>query len=47
MLAVHLDGFHAANEAIETLVLKFDCKEKLDNIMNSIDEYGKVLIRPN
>lgn len=35
-------GFEGANEAIGTLVLKFDDSEYLNKVMNSLDEYIKV-----
>lgn len=37
-------GFSAANEAIGTLVLRFDTKERMDEIMNHIEKYVKVIV---
>lgn len=37
-------GFSAANEAIGTLVLRFDSDEKMNNIMNEIEKYVKVIL---
>lgn len=37
-------GFSAANEAIGTLVLRFDSKERMDEIMNNIDQYINVVV---
>lgn len=38
-------GFIAANEAIGTLVLKFESEEKLQHIMSNPDIYVKVLVK--
>lgn len=38
-------GFEGANEAIGTLVLKFDCEIKMLKLMNSISKYVKVLTK--
>ncbi len=38
-------GFSAANEAIGTLVLKFDTFECLDTVMNDIDKYVKIILK--
>lgn len=40
---VKIGGFSAANEAIGTLVLRFDSKEKMDKVMNNIDNHVKVV----
>jgi len=37
-------GFSAANEAIGTLVLRFDTKEHMDKVMKNIDDYVSVTI---
>lgn len=37
-------GFSAANEAIGTLVLRFDTKEHMDKVMENIDDYVSVTI---
>ena len=37
-------GFEGANEAIGTLVLKFEDNSKLTRIMNNIDDYIKVKV---
>ncbi len=38
-------GFSAANEAIGTLVLKFENEEKLQKVMNAVSTYVKVVVR--
>lgn len=38
-------GFSAANEAIGTLVLKFDTKEKLQKVMAEQEKYIKVILK--
>ena len=38
-------GFSAANEAVGTLVLKFDTKERLNEIMLNIHDYVKVILK--
>ena len=38
-------GFSAANEAIGTLVLKFDTQDRLDEIMSNQNKYVKVLLK--
>lgn len=38
-------GFSAANEAIGTLVLRFETQERLQTVMNSIGNYCKVVLR--
>ena len=38
-------GFSAANEAIGTLVLKFDSASKLDEIMANIEKFVKVIVK--
>ena len=37
-------GFSAANEAIGTLVLRFDTDERLQQIMKNINQYVKVVL---
>lgn len=37
-------GFSAANDAIGTLVMRFDTKEKMDEVMNNIGEYVAVVV---
>ncbi|MBQ3702924.1 MAG: ATP-grasp domain-containing protein [Oscillospiraceae bacterium] len=38
-------GFSAANEAIGTLVLRFETQERLQTVMNDIGNYCKVILR--
>lgn len=38
-------GFSAANEAIGTLVLKFETEERLQEVMNNLPAYVKVLLQ--
>lgn len=38
-------GFTAANWAVGTLVLKFDSKEQLDNVMDNISRFVKIVVR--
>lgn len=38
-------GFSAANEAIGTLVLRFDSDEQLEEVMGNVGEYVKVLLK--
>ena len=38
-------AFSAANEAIGTLVLKFETKEQLEEVMNNIKKYIKVILK--
>ena len=38
-------GFSAANEAIGTLVLRFETQERLQTVMNDIGNYCKVVLR--
>ena len=40
-----IGGFKGANEAIGTLVLKFNSSEELDRIMNNLKEYVQVMIK--
>ena len=40
-----IGGFSAANEAIGTLVLKFDTEERLQTVMNSINTFIKVIVK--
>ena len=37
-----VDGFEAANEAIGTLVLKFESQERIEEVLGNQDEYVKV-----
>ena len=37
-------GFSGANEAIGTLVLRFDTENKLEKVMNNISDYIKILV---
>ena len=37
-------GFSAANEAIGTLVLRFDTAERMNSVMNSIETYVHVVL---
>lgn len=39
-----IGGFSAANEAIGTLILKFDSKERMDAIMKNINDYVNIVI---
>lgn len=38
-------GFSGANEAIGTLVLKFDNKEKMEEVLSNQDEYIKIVLK--
>lgn len=38
-------GFSGANEAIGTLVLKFETEEQLENVINNQDEYIRVILK--
>lgn len=38
-------GFTGANEAVGTLVLRFDTEEKLEEVMNNISNYIQILIK--
>jgi len=38
-------GFSGANEAIGTLVMRFDSQEKLEDVLNNQDKYVKVLLK--
>lgn len=38
-------GFEAANEAIGTLVLKFDSQERLEEVLNNQDKFVKVILK--
>lgn len=40
-----IGGFSGANEAIGTLVLKFNSKEKMDEILSNQDKYIKVILK--
>ena len=41
---VKIGGFSAANEAVGTLVMRFDSKEKMDEVMNDISNHVKVVV---
>ena len=41
----HVGGFSAANEAIGTLVLRFETQERLQTVMNDVGSYCKVVLR--
>ena len=41
----HVAGFSAANEAIGTLVLKFDTEEELERVMADTGKYVKVILK--
>lgn len=38
-------GFSGANEAIGTLVLRFDMEEQLDRVMSHVTEYVKIILK--
>ena len=38
-------AFSAANEAIGTLILRFDTPERLAEVMGAMDEYVKVIVK--
>ena len=38
-------GFEAANEAIGTLVLKFDSQERIEEILGNQNEYVRVILK--
>ncbi len=40
-----VEGFHAANEAIGTLVLNFETEERMEEVMSDTSLYVKVLLR--
>lgn len=40
-----IKGFTGANEAVGTLVLRFETADKLEEVMNNISEYVKILIK--
>ena len=40
----YIKGFVAANEAIGTLILNFNEQSEMENKMNRIDEFMKVVI---
>lgn len=42
---VEVGGFSAANEAIGTLVLRFENEERLQSVMKSINSFVKVILR--
>ena len=41
----HVRGFEAANEAIGTLVLKFDSQEKIEEVLSNQEKYVKVVLK--
>lgn len=41
----HVGGFEAANEAIGTLVLKFDSQEKTEEVLSNQEKYVKVVLK--
>lgn len=41
----HVGGFSAANEAIGTLVMKFDTPERLQEVMGDLSRYVKVVLK--
>lgn len=41
----HVGGFSAANEAIGTLVMKFDTPERLQEVMGNLSRYVKVVLK--
>ena len=41
----HVGGFEAANEAIGTLVLKFDSQEKIEEVLSNQEKYVKVVLK--
>ena len=41
----HVGGFEAANEAIGTLVLKFDSQEKIEEVLSNQEMYVKVVLK--
>ena len=38
-------GFEAANEAIGTLVLRFDSQERIEEVLGNQDDYVKVILK--
>lgn len=40
-----IQGFHAANESLGTVILKFDTQEKLRKVMNDIDNFVKIVVK--
>ena len=40
-----IKGFEAANEAIGTLVLKFDSQERIEEILGNQNEYVRVILK--
>ena len=38
-------GFTAANEAIGTLILRFDDEKQLDYVMSNIENYVKIILK--
>lgn len=41
----HVGGFSGANEAIGTMVLKFDSQKQMDEILNNQEKYIKVILK--
>ena len=41
----YVGGFEAANEAIGTLVLKFDSQEKIEEVLSNQEKYVKVVLK--
>ena len=41
----HVGGFSAANEAIGTLVLRFDTEESLNRVLSDQKRYIRVLVK--
>lgn len=41
----HVGGFEAANEAIGTLVLKFDSQETIEEVLSNQEKYVKVVLK--
>lgn len=41
----HVGGFEAANEAIGTLVLKFDSQEKIEEVLSNQEKYVRVVLK--
>ena len=41
----HVDSFSAANNAIGTLILRFESEENLQEVMKNVKKYVKVLLK--
>lgn len=41
----HVGGFSGANEAIGTMVLKFDSQKQMDEVLNNQEKYIKVILK--